>query len=341
MKPLVSILIPAYNAQSSVAEAIASAVSQTWPRKEIVVVDDGSRDATLAIARRFVSRQVCAVTQPNQGAAAARNHALSRCQGDYVQWLDADDVLARDKIARQMAEIERAPDPWNLLSGAWGCFMHRPSRARFVPTPLWDDLSPVEWLIRKLALNVYMQTATWLVSRELTDAVGPWDTRMLSDDDGEYFSRVVLASTGIRFVPDARMFYRVSGPSGLSSIGRSDRKMEALFLSMRLHIRYIRSLEDSERTRAACMTYLQAGLPNFHPERPDIVEQARALAEALGGSLTPPHVSRTYACVEKWCGWPFARRIQMLARGARFSMRRRWDRALGWIDGIAHDEALR
>jgi glycosyltransferase involved in cell wall biosynthesis len=335
MKPLVSILIPAYNAQDFIANAIASAVSQTWPRKEIVVVDDGSRDATLAIARRFASRELCAVTQSNQGAAAARNHALSRCQGDYVQWLDADDLLGRDKIARQIAAIERAPDSRRLLSGAWGRFVHCPSRATFVPTPLWDDLSPVEWLIRKLALNVYMQTATWLVSRELTDAVGPWDTRMLSDDDGEYFCRVVLASTGTRFVPDARMLYRDPGPAGLSAIGRSDRKMEALFLSMQLHISYIRSLEDSERTRAACVTYLQTGLPTFHPERPDIVEQSRALAETLGGSLTPPHLSRTYACVETWCGRPFARRVQMLARGARFSISRRWDRALGWIEGAA------
>jgi glycosyltransferase involved in cell wall biosynthesis len=341
MRPLVSILIPAYNVQDFVAETIQSAVNQTWPRKEVIVVDDGSRDATLSIARRFASREVCVLTQPNQGAAAARNHAFSLCQGDYMQWLDADDVLTRDKIARQMADIERASDIRPLLSCAWGRFMHRPSRASFVTTPLWEDLSPVDWLVRKLALNVYMQTATWLVSRELTDAAGPWDTRLLSDDDGEYFCRVLLASTGTRFVRDARIFYRVTGPGGLSYIGRSDRKMEALFLSMQLHVRYLRSLEDSERTRAACVTYLQTGLSSFHPERPDIVEQARALAEGVGGSLTPPRVSRTYACVEKWCGWPFARRVQMLARGARFSMRQRWDRALGWIEGTAHDEALR
>jgi len=58
--------------------------------------------------------------------------------------------------------------------------------------------------------HFWMQTATWLVSRELTEAAGPWDTRLLSDDDGEYFCRVILASDGIRFVPGARVFQRVT-----------------------------------------------------------------------------------------------------------------------------------
>ena len=335
MQPLISILIPAHNAQRFVADTIASALRQTWPRTEMIVVDDGSRDATLSIARRFASRGVCVVTQPNRGAAAARNHAFSLCQGDYVQWLDADDLLAPDKLARQMAEVEQAGDTRTLLSCAWGRFLHRPSRASFVTTPLWDHLSPVEWLLRKLTLNLYMQTATWLVSRELAAAAGPWDTRLLSDDDGEYFSRVLLASRGTRFVPDTRILYRVSGPGALSHVGRSDRKMDALFLSIQLHIHHLRSLEDSHRTRAACVTYLQTGLPSFHPERPDIVAAARALAETLGGSLQAPRASWRYACLETCCGWRVARRLQRLADAGRFSVRRHWDQGLGWIEGAA------
>ena len=104
MKPLVSILIPAFDAQEWIADTIKSAVGQTWPRKEIIVVDDGSRDQTLSIARQFASKEVSVVTQANQGAAAARNHAFSICQGDYIQWLDADDLLAPDKIERRSEE---------------------------------------------------------------------------------------------------------------------------------------------------------------------------------------------------------------------------------------------
>lgn len=81
-------------------------------------------------------------------------------------------------------------------------------RAEFKPTSLWQDLSPAEWLHRKMADNLYMQTATWLTSKEQTEAAGPWDTHLLSDDDVEYSCRVLLASEGTRFVPEARVFCR-------------------------------------------------------------------------------------------------------------------------------------
>src|SRR2546426_7644091 len=100
MKPLVSILIPAFNAEQYIGEAIESAEGQTWQRKEIIVVDDGSTDQTLSVARRFASKAVTVITQPNEGASSARNKAFSVCQGDYIQWLDADDLLAPDKISR-------------------------------------------------------------------------------------------------------------------------------------------------------------------------------------------------------------------------------------------------
>src|SRR5439155_1885423 len=307
MNPLVSILIPAFNAQEWVADAVKSAMGQTWPRKEIVVVDDGSRDQTLAIARGLGSKEVSVVTQANQGAAATRNRAYSICQGDYIQWLDADDLLAPDKIARQMDAVDRGADKQTLLSSAWGYFMYRVHRADFVPTPLWCDLSPTEWLLRKMGQNLHMQTATWLVSRELTEVAGPWNTQLLGDDDGEYFCRVLLASDGVRFVREAKVFYRMSGFNCLSYIGRSDRKKEAQFVSMELHIRYLRSLEDSERVRTACVKYLQNWLPNFYPERPDIVKKAHQLAATLGGQLEVPRLSWKYVWIQKLFGWGLAK----------------------------------
>ncbi len=81
MKPLVSILIPAYNAEEWIADTIQSAIAQTWQRKEIIVVDDGSSDRTAEVARRFASKEVAVVSTKNQGAAAARNHALQLSQG--------------------------------------------------------------------------------------------------------------------------------------------------------------------------------------------------------------------------------------------------------------------
>ncbi|HEU0209681.1 MAG TPA: glycosyltransferase family 2 protein [Candidatus Udaeobacter sp.] len=328
MEPLVSILIPAFNSERWVGEAIESALSQTWKAKEIVIVDDGSTDQTLSVARKFASTSVSVVTQPNEGAASARNKAYSLSQGDYIQWLDADDLLAPDKISKQMKAVADGATTRTLLSAAWGRFRNRSDRAEFRPSLLWADCRPVEWLLRKLENNVYMQTATWLVSRELTEAAGPWDTRLLSDDDGEYFCRVLLASDRVQFVEEAKTFYRSSGGGGLSHVGHSDRKLEALFLSLQLHIQYIRSLEESERVRAACLVFLQTWLVYFYPEKPAFVEQLEALAAELGGRLEPPRLSWKYAWIQKLFGWHSAKRTQLFYNECRSSVLSSWDGAL-------------
>ena len=328
MQPLVSILIPAYNAEAWIADSIKSAVNQTWSQKEIIVVDDGSTDETLAIARQFVSREVAVISQTNAGAGAARNMAFSICQGDYIQWLDADDLLAPDKIETQMRASDQDASGRTLFSCAFGRFICRPTRAHFSATALWCDLSPFQWLLRKLEDNLYMQTATWLVSRELAEAAGPWDNRLLSDDDGEYFCRVLLASDRVRFVPGAKIFYRTSGAAGLSHIGLSDEKKEALFLSMELHIRYLRSMEDSERVRSACLAFLQRWLIYFYPERELLVEQAQELAAELGGNLEIPRLAWKYACIQKLCGWTTAKRTQMELNKLKFSFLRTLDEGL-------------
>ena len=105
MKPLVSILIPAYNAKESIRRTIQSAVSQTWPRKEIIVLDDGSTDGTAGVAGQFASKGVKIASRENRGLSAAVNQAYRLCEGDYIQELDSDDILAPDKIERQLAAL--------------------------------------------------------------------------------------------------------------------------------------------------------------------------------------------------------------------------------------------
>src|SRR5207253_2668292 len=143
-------------------------------------------------------------------------------------WLDADDLLAPDKVASQMAAIVPGTGQRTLLSGSWGRFIYRTSKADFSATPLWHDLSPIEWLMRKMGQNLHMQPATWLVSRELTKAAGPWNERLSLDDDGEYFCRVLLESESIRFVSGAKSFYRMSGFNTLSCVDGSKEKLESL-----------------------------------------------------------------------------------------------------------------
>jgi glycosyltransferase involved in cell wall biosynthesis len=328
MAELVSILIPAYNAQTWIAATIQSALEQTWPATEIIVVDDGSRDDTLAVARRFESKSVKIVMQPNSGAASARNTAFQLAQGSYIQWLDADDLLAPDKIAAQMLLAAQCADRRVLLSSPWANFMYRPRAAKFTPTALWQDLPPIDWIVYKWTETLHMQTATWLVSRKLSDAVGPWNTALLGDDDGEYFTRVVLASNRIRFAPEAKVFYRITETSRLSHIGRCSRKLEAHLESMRLQIGYVRAVEDTPRVRAAVVSYLQAWLPYFYPERPDLVEEMRALARAAGGELKGAHIGRRYALIDKVFGRRIAKLAQLHYNNRKQSVLRSWDRLM-------------
>jgi glycosyltransferase involved in cell wall biosynthesis len=328
MNPLVSILIPAYNSQEWIAETIASARAQTWARKEIIVIDDGSRDRTLEIAKRHESKDMRVVTQPNQGAAVARNTAYSFAQGDYIQWLDADDILEPRKIENQIRRIADGVSSRTLLSGAWGHFIYRQSKARFIPTLLWNDLTPTEWLVRKMGSNLHMQTDNWLVSRQLTDAAGPWDARLWRDNDGEYFCRVILASDGIAFVPDAKSYYRSAGFKSISYIGGSNKKLESLSISMKLHMQYLRSLEDSGRTRKACTSYIGTWLHEFYPYRLDLAQELKEIATELGGKAEDPRLSWKYNWIVRLFGWGAGRRAQLMLPRLKGSAIIAWDRAM-------------
>lgn len=302
MSDLVSILIPAYNAEHWIGDTIRSCLAQTWPQVEVIVVDDGSRDATLDVARTFESSSVKVVTQPNSGAPVARNRAFELAQGSFMQWLDADDLLDRDKIASQMRVAKEIADPRVMLSGPFGTFYRRRDKAIFERTSLWRDLTPIDYFLIRFNENACFQTDAWLVSRELTEAAGPWSEVGSPDDDGEYFCRVALQSTRIKFVEEARSYYRQGVGSGLH-LATSARSLNALFQSKVKCIRHLMSLEDSPRTRTAAIRLLQDWMPYFYPEQMDIVDRAQRLARELGGELTPPRVKWKYRPAEWLLGY--------------------------------------
>lgn len=327
-QPFVSILIPAFNAQSSIRETLLSACAQTWPHKEIIVVDDGSSDQTFETVKSLHLKDVRAYKQDQQGAAAARNAAYALCKGDYIQWLDADDILAPDKIEQQIKTVQLTNNRRTLFSSAFGQFMYRPSRATFVPSALWTDLSPAEWLLYKLETNAWMQTACWLVSRELSELSGPWDTRMAWDDDGEYFCRVLLHSDKICFVSQSKVYYRTLGYGSLGYVGNSATKREAMWRSIQLHIDCMRSLDDGPRARSACVALLQRYLIHFYPHDQDPIKQAQALALELGGQLFTPTLPWKYSWMQRAFGWTFTKNTQRKLRQLRWSLQGFCDRAL-------------
>jgi hypothetical protein len=204
----------------------------------------------------------------------------------------------------------------------------RRSAAQFKPTVLWTDLTPREWLFRKLAFGVWMPPCTWLISRELTEASGAWELIRSPDDDGEYFCRVIAKSNGVRFIPEAKCFYRHSGSSHFSHIGRDRQKMDAYWHSLESHIAHLRAYGDDAEARQACVFMLQRCLLTFIPDRLDIAQRANELAVELGGKLEPPQFSWKYAWIKALFGWNLAKHAQLLLLRIRWGVTRAWDRLL-------------
>jgi glycosyltransferase involved in cell wall biosynthesis len=307
MTALVSILIPAYNAQRWLGQSVESALAQQWPHKEIIVVDDGSTDETRSIARSYAPRGVRLVTQRNAGAARARNVAWSLAQGDFIQWLDADDLLHPRKIEHQMAQLASNGAERKLLATcAWGRFFRAPERAAFRPDALWQTLAPADWICAKFNRNAFMFPATWLVSRALIDAAGGWDEHLSLDDDGEYLCRLIRHCDRVEFAADARCYYRIGNTSSLSW-QKSDKALASVFESMTLCISYLLSLEDSARTRAACLRFVQDNFGQFYPEHTGLSERCRNLAHSLGGTVQAPQERSHFKLFRTMFGWQAAK----------------------------------
>jgi len=273
---LVSIVIPCYNAEAWIAQAIESSLAQTWPQKEVIVVNDGSRDGSVAVARTFEGAGVRVIDQPNRGASAARNAGLDAARGEFLQYLDADDLLAPDKIERQMRAAAES-GPGVLFSGTWGRFYGQPAAATFPPQPLCLD-------------------------------AGPWDEHRDPDDDGEYFARVLLASRGVRFCREAVSYYR-SGLTGSLSDTGSDRAWSAVYRSHGLTAERLRRAEDSPRTRHASATMFQRFIYESYPWAAECRRQAAAQVAALGGSGLEPEGGLKFQLARRFLGWRLARRL--------------------------------
>ncbi len=312
MKPLVSILIPCYNCEKWLAETLDSALAQTWQNIEIIVVDDGSIDNSLAILKTFKSQKTKVIHQLNRGASAARNKALKECQGDFIQYLDADDLLASEKIEQQVQLLTREENLNCIASGKWARFYHTPTEAKFVHEPVWNDMSPVDWLVCSWEGGGMMHPAAWLVPRDVAEAAGVWNETLSLNDDGEYFCRVVLASKGVKFCSEAQTYYR-SGIPGSLSRSQSNAAWKSGLNTLELCTNYLLAQENSSRTRHACATKFQRFIYSTYPHELDLVHQAEREVHRLGGSNLKPEGGYIFKLFYKTLGWKTAKRIQKLS----------------------------
>jgi glycosyltransferase involved in cell wall biosynthesis len=312
MKELVSIIIPAYNAEKWICECIESALSQTWRWKEIIVIDDGSKDNTLERAKSLSSEIVVVRSQENCGASAARNHGLSIAQGSYIQYLDADDLLSPEKIEWQLRNSQPGAESKTLLSGAWGTFLNSSKIVNYSQGPLWESLLPVEWMYRKLEHGTWMAIESWLVSRKLTESAGLWNETLLRANDGEYFNRVLACCDLVRFVPESRSLVRRLNFGISSNLTLSEKKLESLAFTTVSSIRTLLSMEDSERTREVCRQHLDRWALYFFPEKPEIYAQMKTMAKELGGELREPRLRKKYRMLKWIVGFRIAKKIQLM-----------------------------
>ncbi|HRI80834.1 MAG TPA: glycosyltransferase family A protein [Opitutaceae bacterium] len=310
MSPLVSIIIPSYNSVRWLGETLESALAQTWQNREIIVIDDGSTDHSLTIAHGFESRGVRVVGQPNRGASAARNHGLRLARGDFIQYLDADDLLSPAKIERQLNLLEQRPSG-TIASCAWGRFSENPAETQFVDEAVFRDFAPLDFLILAGETGTMMHPAAWLVPRAIANQAGPWDETLSLNDDGEYFCRVILASAGIVYCADAdaRSYYR-SGLSGSLSQQRSERARRSQFHSVELIANVLRRTEDSSRTARAIAGHWRRFVHDFFPFPPDLMRRAEEEISRLGEKTGRPPMGTKTAALASLLGWRTVWRIK-------------------------------
>ncbi|MFN2323700.1 MAG: glycosyltransferase [Trueperaceae bacterium] len=218
-RPLASIVVPVYDGAAFVREAVDSALAQTYPDLEVVVVDDGSRDATPRIVDALAERdpRVRVHHQANRGLSGARNAGIDRARGAYVAFLDADDWLLPNKLADQVAALEAAPDV-GLVYGEVHYVDERQGGA------VWDPLrgAPPVPFPRLLAYRNWFAPPAPLLRRSLVDAVGGFDPDFRAVEDWDYWLRC-LRHTEFRFVPGVVAHYRLHG----DQMHRNRAKMDA------------------------------------------------------------------------------------------------------------------
>lgn len=314
--PLVSVIIPMYNAQAWIYQTLDSLRGQTYRNLEIIVVDDESSDDGAAIVEAFPDTRVRLIRQKNQGACVARNRGIEESSGELLQFLDADDMLGRDKLAVQIERWRELGDNY-VYFGPYAHFSSEPGDIPFRPAGNWRDMSGLDWLIDSWSGDDMMAPHAWLTPRRLVDKAGPWHEKLKQNQDGEYFSRVLLASRGVRFCPGAESFYRI-GMTGSISASRSRAAIESRLRSAEMICERILRRENSPRARAACANFFEEVKFVSYPLYPELSAKADYWVEMLGGSSGRQiYRGKVFKMTAPLVGWKLARTLQWMLRDRR------------------------
>ncbi len=210
--PRVSVIVPVYNGEHFLAEAIDSILAQTYPSFEIIVVDDGSTDRTREIALSYQS--VHYLYQVNTGTAAARNRGIQIARGEYLGFLDADDVWMHEKLSIQMAAFEADPG-LEIVSG-------------YVEQFVDPDINPglaKKYYVPTAPLPGYLTVAI-LIKRSAFDAIGSFHEDSLSAETISWFSGIIGSEHKILMLSDVVVRRRIHGKNiGIVNQAERDHNM--------------------------------------------------------------------------------------------------------------------
>lgn len=203
-QPLVSIIIPCYNAEAFIAAAIQSALDQTYASVEVIVINDGSTDRSLDVIKAFGNR-VRWQSELNRGGCAARNTGFQLSRGDYVKFLDADDLIDSEIVEAQVAAAAVQPSaiiygPWKWLTTCGGVTTVVDSENQLLPG---RDII-LQWLS-----DHYCTPHSLLWPRAILITVGPWNEALIANQDGDLFIRAMLAGYPLHYTPHGMAYYRV------------------------------------------------------------------------------------------------------------------------------------
>jgi len=216
----VSAIIPTYNYARFLRDAIDSVLAQTFPVLEVIVVDDGSTDDTRQVLEAYGDR-IRVIHQENAGVAAARMTGVSAARGEYLAFLDSDDIWLPQKLEKQIARFEQDPALGLVHCGA-EMFDNSSGGTLSI------DLNGMEgWVARELLLldrGIVGGGSALMVPKRVAEEVGGFDSRLSPSEDWDFSYRVATRYR-VAFVPEVLIRYRLHGGGGHLNIPRMEKGM--------------------------------------------------------------------------------------------------------------------
>jgi len=314
--PLVTVIIPLYNAEQYIAEAIQSILNQTYENIELLVIDDASTDNSLAEAIKFENKNVKIFTQANKGASAARNYGLREVKGEYIQFLDADDLLSSTKIEEQIKVLLENPTKIAICPTIHFFDGERISGKMASDEWYYNSFTnPCEFLIRLYGgyedEGGMIQPNSWLTPKKIIDKAGFWDERLSLDDDGEFFCRIILASTGVVCANNAINYYRKFQNTKSLSSQTGYKAIKSALLSLQLKQKHLAEYSNELGYKKAFSRAYKRMAVQVYPEFRDVAAICIQNISELGGTTHDVTLGGAgVELVKKFFGWKAARFLQ-------------------------------